>query len=74
MFLSDRKKVLKLPFNICKQIKAYEPEVELLVSKWNPEAILKSSRKYCSRIQICKIIELIDSVETVLLKYKMSNI
>ena len=48
MFLSDRKKVLKLPFS-SKQIKAREPEVELLVSKWNPEAVLKSSRKYCSR-------------------------
>ena len=48
MFLGDRKKVLKLPV-ISKQIKEREPEVELLVSKWNPEAVLKSSCKYSSR-------------------------
>ena len=56
------------------QIKAREPEMELLISKWNPEAVLKSSRKYCSRKSICKIIKLLDSVETVLFKYQMSNI
>ena len=37
--------------------KAREPEVELLVSKWVPEN------------QICKIIELLESVETILLKF-----
>ena len=56
-------------------MKALDPEMEFLVSKWNPEAILKRSRKYCSRkSNLCKIIQFIDSVETVLLKYTMSYI
>ena len=33
----------------CKQLKALEPEMELMVSKWNSEVFLKRSRKYCSR-------------------------
>ena len=49
MFLSDRKGVLILSFNSASKKKAREPEMELMVSKWYPEAVLKSSRKNCSR-------------------------
>ena len=48
--------------------------MKLLVSKWNPEADWKVLVNIVPENQICKIIELLDSVETVLLKYKMSNI
>ena len=52
------------------QIKPREPEVELLVSKWNTEAV-KVLVNIVPENQICKIIELL---ETILLKYQISNI
>ena len=55
-------------------IKAREPKMELLVSKWNHEVVLNVLVNIVPENQICKIIRLKDSVETVLLKNKMSNI